>query len=784
MKRIFSLAMIVAIVSLAVISCKDDFNEEDFLKLQSELKLKQDSVTRARDKALVDSTSKEAVTSYMNALNESGDLMAMTVLIRDNDVPVDGVTVRLVSGTPQSSTGGRVQAEQVATTDASGNVTFDRVTIGQGSISIVKTGYTPATALIDICCVGQPQPIQVNVNGVTRTHYTVPAKQFSNLLLPMYSKTGANTATITGKVTIETDVTNRTAEIPQNLIIRANYSSITSPVTGTVGVNSYSFDDTNFASATVNNTTGEYTMTVPAPTAGFSINMVLPTLEANQKIAAAFVDGVAIATGPEYRNQMTTFGPNAPTYTAVPQIFGAKVVFPAPPSPGRGFSITTPTAVSRSLGTGTVTTLDNTTFDNVTYQMLSRGRGFSSSPTIVIENGGGTGVTATASLRGKITSATVSSGGSGYAASTQFDIIFTFTDLNGNAQFLAGPIDVQSTAGGAIPTGALTLPNLIGFSTNANNYFTTQNIQGFGVRVVANGGSVADAPMAGVTNATVTFTNDNEINSINISNGGSGYTSAPAFAFSGGGTPLVSPQFVVKAFRTQFDFSLNSTNTTPYRVLPEGFVFTFPANAVDGITVEGTAKVDRISSSFTGGTVNANFISEVMTDGTNILPINATQAFRTNRFSVFPPTLSISDRSRTQAVAFVNVSPTSGAVTSLEDPSTGTFGLDAPGTAYDNYNGFTIVPSALTAPGTGANVALALSSVVNTQVTTWSGVSTVLSGGSGYLDELNQIRVPFGGGISAKTVTTSVTVSAGQTSVFNYNYGSGVPKVNLAGNFR
>jgi hypothetical protein len=44
MKRLLSLTMIAAMIGLAIISCKDDFNEEDFLRLQSELKLKQDEV--------------------------------------------------------------------------------------------------------------------------------------------------------------------------------------------------------------------------------------------------------------------------------------------------------------------------------------------------------------------------------------------------------------------------------------------------------------------------------------------------------------------------------------------------------------------------------------------------------------------------------------------------------------------------------------------------------------------------------------------------------------------
>ncbi|HEY0654814.1 MAG TPA: hypothetical protein VGD65_16870, partial [Chryseosolibacter sp.] len=119
MKRLLIFGLMAAITSLAILSCKDDFNEEDFLQKQADLKLRQDSVNRRRDKALLDTLSKEAVQEWIAATNESGDLMAVTLMVRENGVPVQGVSVSLTSSTPNEISSGRTKAIQTGVTDVS-----------------------------------------------------------------------------------------------------------------------------------------------------------------------------------------------------------------------------------------------------------------------------------------------------------------------------------------------------------------------------------------------------------------------------------------------------------------------------------------------------------------------------------------------------------------------------------------------------------------------------------------------------------------------------------------
>src|SRR5436853_2667017 len=127
MKRLFSLILSTAVITMVSVSCKDDFNEQDFLKLQSELKLKQDSTKRARDKAAAQSASQEVVQSYIDAQNAAGALMAVTIIVREDNTPIQGVAVSISSGA--SKTDGRTQATINGTTDALGTVVFETAVI-------------------------------------------------------------------------------------------------------------------------------------------------------------------------------------------------------------------------------------------------------------------------------------------------------------------------------------------------------------------------------------------------------------------------------------------------------------------------------------------------------------------------------------------------------------------------------------------------------------------------------------------------------------------------------
>lgn len=774
------------ISTMVLVACQDDFTEEDFLKLQNELAIDKEE----RDSAYLANMTQEQANSYIAALNEAGDLMAVNILVREEDAPVAGVTVSITSGDDENPPNGRTQAVVTATTDATGTAIFERVVIGQSVISISKSGYFSVSARVNFGTPESPIAITSSVNGVSRTTYIAPEKRFENFNLPMFSSsaTEGSTAVIQGTFRIQNDLTNDPNAIdalPSGLTVSADIAQAlmaqtVNPLTSSCGcITDYRFSGAagSLGVAAIDPATGNYSMVVPAAAGGLTIGLIYPTIVGTQRIAVRRLNGQDIA--PEFRNVPTRWVPGAAA-NAIPAIPGAKAVFTyngaATPAPnGRGFNVTAFTPVARTLDGATISATGNSTFGLTTYRINSRGFGYSSSPAVAITGGGGTGATATSSLRGFVTSASISAGGTGYAASTFFDIEFTYTDANGTAIPYATIQDVQSSAGGVLPVGALTLPNAAGFKGNATPFTTGQAIQGFGVRVVNDGTStVATA----TTQATLVSAQDIELNSVAITNVGTGFTSAPTITLSGGGSPSSQASVTVPAFRTYFDFTLPAGGaTTPYKVLPSGFAFTYSGNSVDGATLENPAKVDLVNAIGNIASNNVNFIDNVMTDGTNIAALNSALSFRTETAWTSAPTLTVIDRTIQAAAANVNISTTTGEITSITDP-TGDAGTDntllipssantVNGSGYDGVS-VEIQPTITGAPGTGAVYTLPTSTSVTSKVVTWSGASTKVSGGSGYLSNLNRTNSSVG-----YTVTANVSAQPGKVYQLNVNAGTG-----------
>jgi hypothetical protein len=311
MKRLFSLILAAVVVTLTIWSCKDDFNEQDFLKLQSDLKLKQDSLRRARNKASADSASKEAVQSYIDAQNAAGSLMAVTIVVREDNTPIQGVTVTLSSGTSKPASG-RTEAVVTAVTDALGTVVFDAAVIANSTITASKTGYSTATALAEF---GNPgAPIAVTVpnpeTGGTKTIYVAPQKRYESISFPMWSEsaTAGNTSVLNGVFNWQQDLTNDPNvrdPLPAGLTINADLSSAligatnaASGVQSTCGcITQFKFSGAagSLGVAAIDPNTGAFSMRLPATAAGLSINLIYPTVTANQRIAVRRLNGQDIA---------------------------------------------------------------------------------------------------------------------------------------------------------------------------------------------------------------------------------------------------------------------------------------------------------------------------------------------------------------------------------------------------------------------------------------------------------------------------------------------------------
>src|SRR6185295_4201932 len=118
MKKLFSIMAAVAVIAVVIVACKDNFNESDFLKLQSQLKTQQDTAK---------------LNQQLKQLNDAGALLSFTVQVVEDRTPLTGVDVTISNDVTSGST--------KVTTDANGNAIFSKVRVGTNTIILSKTGY-------------------------------------------------------------------------------------------------------------------------------------------------------------------------------------------------------------------------------------------------------------------------------------------------------------------------------------------------------------------------------------------------------------------------------------------------------------------------------------------------------------------------------------------------------------------------------------------------------------------------------------------------------------------
>jgi hypothetical protein len=772
MKKLLPFITMITLIAIVIVACKDNFNESDFLKLQSSLKTQQDTSFLSRQ---------------LKQLNDAGELLSFTVQIVEDRTPLAGVDVQISNDV----TGGTIKV----TTDANGNAIFSKVRVGSNTILINKTGYATATAVVDF------GPLTnffqtASSGGVTTI---VSLKQSRSVILPLYSigATGS-TATITGKVTIENDFTNSKTEVPQNITLKANFASaLTGTVTGSgttaVTVTTYTFNTAGIGSAAVDNTTGNYSMKVPSTAAGVTYTLIVPEIEGSITMAGNTVNSlpangqVAPQIFPAAMLSATDgaaqWGPLVGTYDAIPSVTGVKAVFSAPPSPGAGLSFTM-AALARPLGVGlngitaltwntysvssTLDVADPTQFDGnsnafgqTAYQVTNRGSGYTASPTINITGGGGTGAIMKASLRGYLTGLTINNAGVGYDGTTPVTVTFSYVDANSTTQNMIAPACTYTVSSGTIT--AINLPTSgTGFSTPWQTVVTSNpagyNVASFKATITGGG--------AGVTTiATVTPIFSSEVDHIQLEKAGSGYTSAPTITFTGGGGSTQATM-VVKEFRTQWSVALNNTtNTTPYSILPNGITFQFNQSNT-GVTTDN-AVFDQNNNS-------TNFNNAILASGGAVVQRNPTLVFRTNSFSVTKPAALITSSVAVQTQATVTIGA-DGTITNIILPTSASAVY---GKGYSTPPTVSIQPMVTGAPGSGAVVDLSSVTSFNPvtgEYTLTSGATvTPLVKGSGYLSNVNQIgttAVAF-----APSGAISTTVKTGETAVLNVDYGSGKRK--------
>lgn len=724
-------------------ACDDDFSESDFLDKQM---------------ALADST----MARQLDVLEKMGLILTYSIQVQDNGTPVEGIDVS-ISGFAENASKG------TKTTGSDGIVQFTDVLAGFTLINLSGTGYIDASVTVYL----EPNQTFDAAGGFT---YVLQRNESS--ILPIYGDgilEGDNTATIKGKITIETNLVNDVAEVPEGIEIAANFTDIfgediVGPANGYVST--YRFVNAgNFGMAVVD-AGGNYSITVPASGSG-DIELLIPTFQKDQILAIGEKNGQKV--GPEIDTIPVLFGPEEVYDGNVPWVPGAKAEFPMPPSAGgEGFTFKfDPIATSLAEWTRNnpveqfVRDYDDTgdtTLVKYQARLKSRGSGYSASPDIAISGGYGTGTEMFASLRGFFTGI-ATNGGSGYNPDVTgtANLYYEGVNVNGNdtSDIFITSFSFATTTGGEIPA-SLTLPSSgTGFSIpfETEIYSSTYGYRVIDWKVTFTG---VGAP---TTEAIAVVSVNCEVNALNMYDGGRGYTSAPTFTFSGGGAASQAT-FEIWDFETYYYVDVDNSNVTePYTLLPSDINLEYDI-AGSGSYIE--------SNIYYGDPIYglSNIINSWPWDvALNLVELNSGDILwevPTNKFITYyktkePPKVLVYNPISYPAVRYVNIN-SDGEVIDLS-----TFGLSWPynGIGYAGPFDVTIVPT-ISGPGSGATIELIGGFYQPDGTFEWGGTSTVISGGSGYLPEVNRYgQMDFSGS------NNIFDVKPGDTYVRDFHFGIG-----------
>lgn len=695
----------------------------DSMRLADSLAQVEDAETRAEYEA--DRAYQRTIDS-LDAINQGGGISyAVNV--------VDGATSSFsgrTNGTKTLLTGAIVTVSQFGksvsqTTTATGMAVFSGFFRNSLNVTITKAGYASVNYIV---------AVQEDNNTPNGTQHTV------GNIIPLYPTTGPFTATISGRLTIQTDLTNKTREmVPDGttLSIGIDASNLDfidqggssasndeivkefsnyNPSYFNYNANTFYVGEielANIETGVVGSTTaGLYTVTVPAAFDGLPIVLNYSQIAANQTLYenSGVIPGDRTAT---YRN---IFGGSPILYSAIPAGSAVSV----------GFEAFT-TAATATAGVSS----SNGAIDKI--NVTNGGAGYSGTPIIRI-NGGGTGAAATATVvNGVVTGITVTSPGSGYVSPT-----ITF---------------LQGTAATATVTGLDGTQTVLAVSVaNSGTGYTSAPTVTFS----GGGGTTQATGTAVITNGKVT--------SVTVNTPGVGYTSAPTIAFTGGGTPTVNA--VATAIMSGLAIGDVSVTGGSGYTYPPAVTFGLP-NLSTGTRATGVAIIDANTQTVVGiQVINAG-------SGYTASPSVTLAAFTTSGvaevFTTGGSVISVDMATNGEGyVGTPGVKFTGGSGTGATGTAVMANGKVIGVTITSAGAGYTSAPTVTFVSGSGA---VGYATVVNGVIT----AVTVSDGGFGWTEAPRvTLTGSTGGGATATTTVaggaiTGVTVTAGGTGYLEGN---------------
>lgn len=416
--------------------------------------------------------------------------------------------------------------------------------------------------------------VTVTAPGFTTLSYTAAVKlqddtesgtiNFVGNLVPIFETTGANTATISGVAKIQSDLTNTTREnVPDGTTITAHIDAKDAGfkakfLTPTDNVDQAScgcetlligdIKDAAYSTGIIGTiTAGAYSITVPAAIDGLPIKLTYSDIALNR---------VEFTTDDEDNSSNRTLTQRA--------IYFGHDYNPSSLNGGGGVDVdflvgSGASATARISQAGTV--------ESVT--ITNGGTGYSGTPTIQLNGGGGTGATAVAVVSGgQISAINVTAKGSGYTSSPTVAIL---SGINA-----AASVSAMETNGTVLSVNI----------TNSGSGYTSAPTVTF-----AGGG----APTT-IAQGTAIVTNG-RVTSITVTNPGAGYTSAPTVGLAGGG--FTNAATATSNFSGISVAAVQLTNVGSGYTYPPSVTFAAPT-VPGGVRAAGTATIDAASGTVTG----------------------------------------------------------------------------------------------------------------------------------------------------------------------------------------
>jgi hypothetical protein len=530
MKKNLFFAAILCIGLLAIInSCvKDTFTEQDAYDQQRKSALQQDSIAKSNMELEAQLAQEQAL--LLDSLKKVGGVINYSVGVivasesswwsdyfilydkgEKSNMGLDGAVVTIAQH-------GRVFT---FTTGADGIASFKDLRVGTANVNITKTGYTEVDFVVELPPLTEGTHTEGNNyddgswTSDSTTNNIVDIVRHVATLVPVFSLTD-NLSTISGKATVETDLTNDAPEVAANVKIKGiidveEYDFWTKyiyepnlidywdyGIKPNEGFNTFygkikqiAFHSTISSATTDAN--GLFTMQVPSTPQGLPIDFEVDQFAADQKILLPALFGVPVWGVQTVR---TLYGTGVGSYTPIPNlglsqmnVQSAYVTFSAPTGTPAAQPTTTATATAVLTSSGIVS-----------INITNPGEGYTQSPLVRITKGSvinSVQAEGTAVLTGgKVTSVTIDSPGSGYKPGDSPTVTFVENIQQTATATPKMGYSIATIALGAAGSGYTAAPTV---TINSNT--------GTGATAIAN--------MTGYVSA------------INVTNAGTGYTATP-----------------------------------------------------------------------------------------------------------------------------------------------------------------------------------------------------------------------------------------------------------------